>query len=222
MPSPAVLGSILELKIWLLDISPMVWRRVLVPASSTLRELHGVLQAAMGWEGIHLYQFHLHAVRYGSFELSASSPDVAIDKLGLRRGARFVYEYDLNAVWRHEIRIEDRSEPDPRKTYPLCLDGRGACPPEDCGGPAGYLERRDDELSLDAFDDLDAIADFVEQAVLERRREVLFDPETVGRIEMALDRIAERKRCQGRPFSRREVNARFRRNEHHALMYQQR
>ncbi|MEM6306365.1 MAG: hypothetical protein AAF701_00075 [Pseudomonadota bacterium] len=28
----------------------MIWRRVLVPASSTLRELHGVLQVAMGWE----------------------------------------------------------------------------------------------------------------------------------------------------------------------------
>ena len=37
-----------------------------------LRELHGVIQVAMGWEGIHLYQFRLRAARYGSFELSAS------------------------------------------------------------------------------------------------------------------------------------------------------
>ena len=37
----------------------MVWRRVLVPANFTLRELHGVIQIAMGWEGIHLYEFHL-------------------------------------------------------------------------------------------------------------------------------------------------------------------
>ena len=35
----------------------MVWRRVLVPARFTLRELHGVIQVAMGWEGIHLYDF---------------------------------------------------------------------------------------------------------------------------------------------------------------------
>jgi hypothetical protein len=220
--SPPASGSVLKLKVWLLDISPMVWRRVLVPASCTLRELHGVIQAAMGWEGIHLYQFHLRAVRYGSFELSASSPDVAIDKLGLRKGARFVYEYDLNAVWRHEIRIEGRLDPDPRKAYPACLDGNGACPPEDCGGPADYLERRDDVLSLDAFfDDLDAIADFVEQTVFEQRREVLFDTERVGRIELARERIAERKRWQGRPFSRREVNARFRCSEHHVFKQQQ-
>jgi hypothetical protein len=46
-------------KIWLTGISPMVWRRVLVPTSFTLRELHGVIQVAMGWEGIHLYDFQL-------------------------------------------------------------------------------------------------------------------------------------------------------------------
>jgi len=75
---------------------------------------------------------------------------LAIDRLGLRKGARFIYEYDLNAGWCHEIRIEDRLDPDPLKPYPACLDGHGACPPEDCGGPAGYLERRDDVLCLDA------------------------------------------------------------------------
>src|SRR5271157_4707910 len=70
--------AILQVKVWLSGISPMVWRRVLVPASLTLRELHGVIQVAMGWEGIHLYEFHLRAARYGSFQLSASSPDVTL------------------------------------------------------------------------------------------------------------------------------------------------
>ena len=63
--------EIYQLKIRLLGISPMIWRRLLVPASSTLRELHGVLQVAMGWEGIHLFLFDIHAVQYGSFELPA-------------------------------------------------------------------------------------------------------------------------------------------------------
>ena len=30
----------------------MAWRRLLVPDTCTLRELHGVIQVAMGWEGI--------------------------------------------------------------------------------------------------------------------------------------------------------------------------
>ena len=68
--------GIVQIKVWLLGISPMVWRRVLVPNTCTLRELHGTLQVAMGWEEIHLYQFCLRAARYGSWELSAASPEV--------------------------------------------------------------------------------------------------------------------------------------------------
>ena len=49
--------SILQLKVRLLGISPMVWRRVLVPESASLRELHGVVQVAMGWASIHLFEF---------------------------------------------------------------------------------------------------------------------------------------------------------------------
>ena len=41
--APAVdATAILQVKFWLTGISPMVWRRVLVPAAFTLRELHGV------------------------------------------------------------------------------------------------------------------------------------------------------------------------------------
>ena len=42
-----------QIKVWLLGVSPMVWRRVLVPADCTLRELHGVFRPAgdteAGW-----------------------------------------------------------------------------------------------------------------------------------------------------------------------------
>ena len=48
---------IVQLKVHLLGISPMIWRRVPVPESVSLRELHGVLQVIMGWKGLHLYYF---------------------------------------------------------------------------------------------------------------------------------------------------------------------
>ena len=67
-------GDIVQLKLRLVGISPMIWRRVLVPASISLRELHGVFQVAMGWEGTHLYAFDIYAVQYGSFELMMNSP----------------------------------------------------------------------------------------------------------------------------------------------------
>ena len=83
----------MQVKVWLLGISPMVWRHVLVRDTCSLRELHGVIQVAMGWEGHHLYLFRLHSKRYGFCEVSASSPDVTLAALKLRRGARLVYEH---------------------------------------------------------------------------------------------------------------------------------
>lgn len=41
----------------------MIWRPVSVPASTSLRELHGILQVAMDWDCIHLCHFVIHAVR---------------------------------------------------------------------------------------------------------------------------------------------------------------
>ncbi len=111
----------------------MEWRHLLEPDICTLRELHDVLQVAMGWEGVHLYQFCLRAQRLGSWELSASSPEVTL-ALRLRRGARFTCEYDLNIPWRHELRVEGHLAAEPSKAYPACIGGSGACPPEDCGG----------------------------------------------------------------------------------------
>ena len=116
--SPA--GEALQLKIWLMGVSPTIWRRLQVPPEMTLRGLHGALQVATGWEGLHLYQFVLRGKRHGSWELSAASPDVALEELRLCRRARFVHEYDLNAPWRHELRLEDRVAGQPRRSCPFC------------------------------------------------------------------------------------------------------
>ena len=214
--------AILQVKFWLIGISPMVWRRVLVPSSFTLRELHGVIQVAMGWEGIHLYDFQLRAAHYGSWEVAAASPDVTLAALRFRKGARFIYEYDLNIPWRHEVRIENRLPLEVRKTYPLCIGGGGACPPEDCGGPASFMARRDDRFSFDALEDLDAVVEVIQQVALKDGSEPLaLDQETRWRLQDALERAKAREEAQGRPFSRRDVNASLRDDEHHNLMHQQ-
>jgi len=214
--------AILQVKFWLTGISPMVWRRVLVPASLTLRELHGVIQVVMGWEGIHLYDFRLRAARYGSFEVGALSPDVTLATLRFRRGARFVYEYDLNIPWRHEVRIEDRLEPEARKTYPVCTGGGGACPPEDCGGPESFMAHRDERFSFDALEDLDTVVEVLKQVALKDGSEPLaLDQDARWRLEEALERAKAREEALGRPFSRRDVNASLRDGEHHNLMHQQ-
>ena len=108
----------------------------------------------------------MRAARYGSWELSASSPEVTLAALRLRKGARFTHEYDLNNPWRHEVRIEDHIAAEPGKTYPCCTGGGGACPPEDCGGPEGYLAG------------LDTLAEILGEVVSDGRIELLKDEET--------------------------------------------
>lgn len=51
---------IYQLKIFLREISPMIWRRLLVSEDNTLLALHEVIQLAMGWEGYHLWTFSIN------------------------------------------------------------------------------------------------------------------------------------------------------------------
>ncbi|WP_292193035.1 plasmid pRiA4b ORF-3 family protein [Mesorhizobium sp.] len=121
---------VLQFRIWLKDVSPMVWRRVQVPSTTPLHDFHGVLQVAMGWQGIHLYQFIIHTVRYGSWETGARSPAIALADLKLRKRSRFLYESDLNVPWEHEIRLEERRPIKPGTRYSACTGGDGNCPQE--------------------------------------------------------------------------------------------
>ncbi|MCY4005811.1 MAG: plasmid pRiA4b ORF-3 family protein, partial [Rhodobacteraceae bacterium] len=95
-----------QLKVRRLGISPMIWWRLRVLDSTTLRELHGILQVAMGWEGLHLSAFEIYAVQSGAFELPVASPDVTLWDFGFRERDRFSYIYDMGDGWAHEIRME--------------------------------------------------------------------------------------------------------------------
>ena len=57
-----------------------------------------------------------------------------------RVGAKMIYEYDLGDSWEHAIVLEKQLPADSNATYPMCIDGRLACPPEDCGGVWGFYE----------------------------------------------------------------------------------
>lgn len=212
-------ASILQLKVRLLDISPMIWRRVLVPAATPLEDLHGIFQVVMGWESIHLYQFRIHAVHYGSWELGAQTPDRLLDSFNFRDADKFVYTYDMNSHWAHEVLVEAWCE-QPRKHYPVCIGGSGACPPEDCGGPECYDERKAEASGLEAIDDLATMADFVDRVVLQNQPDLLDDPDTREQLEAAVERYQLRAPFLDR-FERRSVNERLRAGDYHVLKHQQ-
>jgi len=56
----------------------------------------------------------------------------------LIQGAEFDYLYDFGDHWRHKITVLKIEGPDVSAKRLECLDGKGACPPEDCGGTSGY------------------------------------------------------------------------------------
>ena len=64
MTPPAGSGAaaaIMRLRIGLFGIKPTVWRRIEVIVTATLAGLHAAIQAAMGWEDLHLYCFRTRA-----------------------------------------------------------------------------------------------------------------------------------------------------------------
>jgi hypothetical protein len=95
---------ILQLRAVLRDISPLIWRRLLVPSDTTIARLHSVLQVAFSWEDMHLHRFEIRGREYGVsreggafFETDARK--VRIGDLKLRRMERFTYEYDFGDSW---------------------------------------------------------------------------------------------------------------------------
>jgi hypothetical protein len=125
----------------------MIWRRLLIRDDTTITDLHYILQITMGWSDDHLHQFRIHGKRCGVARIGgiwfSEDPDsVRLMDLGLRVNERFVYENGFTDDWRHQIRVENILDYDPHKDYPLCISGKRACPPEDCGGPWRFMALR--------------------------------------------------------------------------------
>ena len=136
--------QIYQLRIALTEVTPSVWRRVLVPGGYTLDRLHRVIQYAMGWLDLHLHSFEIGGQQYG--EPDPGGELAVRDELDTRldavagKGDGFRYTYDFGDWWEHELTVEDVSGAEPDERYPACVGGARACPPEDVGGASGYAE----------------------------------------------------------------------------------
>ena len=97
----------------------------------------------MGWEDYHMHQFIVGGVMYGNADMmedfdTVDEKTVTLDKIVRREKFKFIYEYDFGDGWEHELLIEKILPVEEGKAYPVCLTGKRACPPEDCGGIWGY------------------------------------------------------------------------------------
>ncbi|TAJ12850.1 plasmid pRiA4b ORF-3 family protein [Marinilabiliaceae bacterium JC017] len=141
--------KIYQIQVALKGSKPKIWRRLLVPSTVTLPELHQVIQIAMGWSNTHLYQFikncmfYLERMEDNDFwdEMdNVDCTDVKVSDLLKREKDKIVYEYDFGDSWEHNVILEKVLPVDSAIKYPVCLTGRMSCPPEDCGGIWGYAQ----------------------------------------------------------------------------------
>ncbi|MCE8540266.1 plasmid pRiA4b ORF-3 family protein [Ruegeria pomeroyi] len=139
--------KIARIRIELAHLEPTIWRRVEVSLTTNLRALHEIIQAVMPWESYHLYDFRIGDRVYGE-----PDPEDALwgrkiyqtrsMRLGMlvdRGVAEFLYTYDFGDDWQHRILIEEVTDAAPGTDYPVFVDGERTAPPEDVGGPPGFM-----------------------------------------------------------------------------------
>ena len=143
---------VLQFKITVQDIEPVIWRRIQVPSNYNFWDLHVAIQDAMGWQDYHLHRFEIKGKRKRK-EVHIGIPDfdrfseiqevlpgweIPIGEHFNDLGVTAKYCYDYGDDWSHLVVLEGYILKDSNTDYPICLDGARACPPEDCGGTWGY------------------------------------------------------------------------------------
>jgi len=144
--------KVYQLKITLKGIKPPIWRRIQVSETYTFWDLHVAIQDAMGWKDYHLHEFEMRHpstgenVRIGTpnekteffrQEIISEHEQKIADWFSMEnRIANYTYDFGDN--WEHKIQLEKILSQDKNIEYPVCIAGKRACPPEDCGGIWGY------------------------------------------------------------------------------------
>jgi hypothetical protein len=131
-------------RVELVGAKPQVSRRLVLPSTLHLDQLHGVLQAAFDWTDSHLHRFSLDDDSWGDGEMYLCPYDVEegeddgvpesqvrLDEVLVEPGDALTYVYDYGDGWQHLLVVE---EVGPAVDDVRLVNGSGAAPPEDSGG----------------------------------------------------------------------------------------
>ena len=140
-----------NLSIKLVDSNPIISRRLQVPVTMNLHELHRLIQAAMPWGNCHMYEFHYKSEQYwykeedevakffGDEPAHQATKQWSLARFLQHTNAKsFHYVYDMGDNWDHLIKIGATVESKPGEIYPKLLGAKGASPPEEIGGIYRY------------------------------------------------------------------------------------
>jgi hypothetical protein len=184
-------NEIATVRIELRHTDPLIWRQVEVPTSITLKVLHDIVQAVMGWFDYHLWEFTIGKQRYGLPMDGGwgTAPRLKADKARLcdvlkPRKTIIDYIYDFGDGWEHRLTVTNVRAGEPGISYPRYIGGERNGPPEDCGGIAGFYGLLEALANPKHPDHADA-----------KQWSVDYDPDTFDElpIKYALGRIANRR-----------------------------
>ena len=132
--APRSINQVVQLKVSLHGMRPPIWRRVRVPATATLGDLHEVIQVVYGWDGDHLHVFGVGKNRYGDpfagLDEAKDEEETRLGELAASGAAKISYTYDLGACWQHEITLEATLAREAGRNYPVCAEFSGDSPEE--------------------------------------------------------------------------------------------
>jgi len=137
------LRSVYQIKVTLKYARPPIWRRFLIASTTTLKEVHTILQIVMGWTNAHLHDFIVGHDQYGEpdkefFTEMKDESKYRLDQLLKKEKDKLLYTYDYGDGWEHEVLLEKILPFKHDMSLPQCIKGKRACPPEDIGGIPGY------------------------------------------------------------------------------------
>ena len=115
----------------------MVIRVLAVPDCLDLSSFDEVLRTLLGWDGLG-FSFHIHGQEFTSFLRRTKVHRTTLRDFQLRPRETFLYTCGGIDLWEWEFRLLDSEVGSRGDDAPVCLAGRGASPPEYCGGPTGY------------------------------------------------------------------------------------
>jgi len=127
----------LILRAVLRKVSPMVIRVLAVPDSLELSSFDEIFRTLLGWDGLG-FSFHIHGQEFTSFLRRTRVQRKSLRDFQLRPRETFLYTCGGIDLWEWEFRLLDSEAGSSGDETPVCLAGRGASPPEYCGGPTGY------------------------------------------------------------------------------------
>lgn len=158
------------IKVTLEEITPLILRKIIVPADITFKTLHDIIQVSMGWKDSYLYDFNVKEEK-----LRITCDEDTIYEYQLYSKMKLTEKNDPNGYVRKMIEIEPKHSRDIKIDqyltkwnsieyiydfgdywrhnialeeiiedynyhYPKCIEAQGTCPPEDIGGTLGYIK----------------------------------------------------------------------------------